>query len=106
MGRRIAAIDVAHPLNRFPLVVLVDDSEFAARSLSNFLWTTFTRSNPATDVHGAGSFVAAKHWGCRGSLLIDARAKPHHVPMLEDDPEIQRRVEALAVRGGPLYGLI
>ena len=93
-------LDVGHPLNRFPLVVVVDDSEFAARSLNNFLWTTFTRSNPATDVHGVGSFVEAKHWGCRGSLVIDARAKPHHAPMLEEDPEIERRVEALAVRAG------
>jgi 4-hydroxy-3-polyprenylbenzoate decarboxylase len=106
LGAMIARWDVAHPLNRFPLIVVVDNSEFAARSLGNFLWTTFTRSNPATDVHGVGSFVAAKHWGCRGSLVIDARSKPHHAPMLEEDPEVERRVEALAVQGGPLYGLI
>ena len=105
-GRWSPALDVDHPLNRFPLVVLVDDSEFAARSLDNFLWTTFTRSNPAADVHGVGSFVEAKHWGCRGSLVIDARAKPHHAPMLEEDPEIERRVDALAAAGGPLHGLI
>src|SRR5262249_30546960 len=40
------------PLNAFPLVVLADESEFAARTLNNFLWVTFTRSNPAADVHG------------------------------------------------------
>ncbi|HEY1784631.1 MAG TPA: UbiD family decarboxylase [Pirellulales bacterium] len=106
LGAIVAAIDVEHPLNRFPLVVVVDDSEFVARSLGNFLWTTFTRSNPAADVHGVGSFVEAKHWGCRGSLVIDARAKPHHAPMLLEDPEIERRVDALAAPGGPLHGLI
>jgi 4-hydroxy-3-polyprenylbenzoate decarboxylase len=106
LGAILARLDVDHPLNRFPLVVVVDDSAFAARSLNNFLWTTFTRSNPAADVHGIGSFVEAKHWGCRGALVIDARAKPHHAPMLEEDPAIERRVEALAAPRGPLHGLI
>ena len=52
-------------INRFPLVVVVDRSDFAASTLENFLWTTFTRSDPATDVYGIESFVADKHWGCR-----------------------------------------
>ena len=51
-------------INNFPLVVVVDQSEFAARCLDNFLWTTFTRSNPATDIYGIESFVRDKHWGC------------------------------------------
>jgi len=93
-------------INRYPLVVVADDSEFAARTLNNFLWTTFTRSNPAADVHGIASFIEQKHWGCRGSLVIDARPKPHHAPPLVEDPEVTRRVDALAVRGGPLDGII
>lgn len=97
--------DETSPINRFPLVVIVDDSAFVARTLNNFLWTVFTRSNPATDVHGISSFIAAKHWGCSGSLVIDARCKGHHPPALEEDPEAVRRVEALAARGGPLHGL-
>ena len=90
----------------FPLVVVVDDSEFATASLSNFLWVTFTRSNPATDIYGTGSFVQDKHWGCRGSLVIDARTKPHHAPPLVEDPEITRRVDRLGAAGGPLHGII
>lgn len=90
---------------RFPLVVLVDDAEFTARTLHNFLWVTFTRSNPAIDVHGIESSYAHKSWGCRGSLIIDARRKPHHAPPLEMDPTVLRRVDALAARGGPLHGL-
>lgn len=93
------------PLSRFPLVVIVDDSEFTARNLNNFLWVTFTRSDPATDIHGVESFVEDKHWGCRGSLVIDARIKPHHAPPLIEDPEISRRVDVLAAPGGPLHGL-
>ena len=45
-------------------MVLVDDSDFAAQTLTNFLWVTFTRSNPAADVHGIGAFSRQKHWGC------------------------------------------
>jgi 4-hydroxy-3-polyprenylbenzoate decarboxylase len=89
-------------INRFPLIVLVDDSHFTARTLNNFLWTTFTRSNPAADIHGIGSSTHDKHWGCRGSLVIDARIKPHHAPPLVEDPEVTRRIDALASRGGPL----
>jgi 4-hydroxy-3-polyprenylbenzoate decarboxylase len=89
-------------LQSFPLVVVVDDSDFVAESLSNFLWVVFTRSNPAVDVYGIDSFIEDKHWGCRGSLVIDARIKPHHAPPLEEDPEITRKVDARAARGGPL----
>lgn len=93
-------------INGFPLVVVVDDSDVAARSLSNFLWTTFTRSNPAPDTYGIDAFTANKHWGCCGSLVIDARSKPHHAPPLVEDPEITRRVDQLAASGGPLHGII
>lgn len=95
-----------HPINSFPLIVLVDDSDFASRSLDNFLWVTFTRSNPAADVHGIEATIRQKHFGCRGSLLIDARSKPHHAPPLEPDPAVARRVESLAAPGGPLHGLL
>ncbi|MFQ5733144.1 MAG: UbiD family decarboxylase, partial [Planctomycetaceae bacterium] len=98
--------DARHPVNAFPLIVLVDDSRFAAESLRNFLWVTFTRSNPAADVHGIEAFTRQKHWGCRGSLVIDARIKPHHAPPLIEDPEVTRRVDQLAAPGGPLHGVI
>ncbi len=87
---------VATGLNRFPLVVVVDRSDFTAASLENFLWVTFTRSDPAADVHGIDPFIEQKHWGCRGSLVIDARRKPHHAPPLESDPAVARRVDRLA----------
>ncbi|MDG3003992.1 UbiD family decarboxylase [Paludisphaera mucosa] len=93
------------PIRAFPLIVVVDDAEFTARTLNNFLWVVFTRSNPAADVHGVGWFVRDKHWGCTGPLVIDARIKPHHAPPLVDDPEIEKRVDRLAAPGGPLHGV-
>ena len=95
-----------NPINKFRWVVVVNDSAFVAESLRNFIWVTFTRSNPASDIHGIESFVKDKHWGCRGSLVIDARIKPHHAPVLEEDLEVKSRVDALATRGGPLHGII
>jgi 4-hydroxy-3-polyprenylbenzoate decarboxylase len=93
-------------LSAFPLIILVDDSDFVSRSLDNLIWVSFTRSNPAADVYGIGSFVQQKHWGCEGALVIDARLKPHHAPPVEDDPEIARRVDALGRPGGPLFRII
>ena len=87
-------------------LAVVDDSQFVAESLRNFLWVTFTRTNPAADIHGIESFTEDKHWGCRGPLVIDARLKPHHAPPLVEDPDISRRVDALAAPGGPLHGII
>ena len=79
-------------LKGFPLVVISDDSRFTADEINNFVWITFTRSNPSHDIYGIDSFVQHKHWGCRGSLLIDARKKPHHAPELEVDPSIKESV--------------
>ena len=86
----------------FPLIVLVDDSDMVARTLENFLWVTFTRSDPAPDIDGIDSFERDKHWGCNGALVIDARQKPHHAPVLTSDPATAERVDARAARGGDL----
>jgi 4-hydroxy-3-polyprenylbenzoate decarboxylase len=94
------------PISVFPLIIIVDDSTFTARTLNNFLWVTFTRSNPAADIYGIGSFNHCKHWGCEGPLVIDARSKPHHAPPLIDEPAVTKRVDALGAPGGPLHGVI
>jgi len=36
-----------------------------------------------------------KHWGCTGALIIDARIKPHHAPVLEIDPKTKEKVDQL-----------
>ena len=96
----------SNSFSEFQLIVLCDDSTFASKNLNNFLWVTFTRSNPAADVSGAASFIEDKHWGCRGPLVIDARIKPHHAPPLEEDPDVTRRVDQLGTKGHSLNGII
>jgi 4-hydroxy-3-polyprenylbenzoate decarboxylase len=89
-----------------PLFVVADDAAFTAEDWTNFLWVTFTRSDPATDMYGAGAFTHCKHWGCRGPLIIDARLKSFHAPALETDPDVERRVDELGAPGGPLHGFV
>ena len=98
-------LDKSSDLEGIPLIVLTDDADFAAESLSNFLWVTFTRSNPSHDIHGVSSFIEHKHWGCRKSLIIDARLKPHHAPPLMEDPAVAKRVDSLAAKGKSLHGI-
>ena len=106
MERFCSFYDATAPINGFSLIVICDDSQFSAQTLNNFLWTTFTRSDPARDIYGIDSFIRDKHWGCNGSLVIDARRKHHHAPPLIDDPEIEKRVDALGAPGKVLHGFI
>ncbi|PWS33792.1 UbiD family decarboxylase [Pedobacter paludis] len=97
---------IGKDLNGFPLIVLADDSEFTAKNIDNLVWVTFTRSNPAADIYGINDFIINKHWGCKGSLIIDARKKPHHAPELIKDGNIEKRVDQMGEKGGVLEGII
>lgn len=89
-------------VNKYPLIVIADDSEFTTKTLNNWVWVTFTRSNPSHDIFGVHSFVENKHWGCKGSLVIDARKKAHHAPELIPDKKAQEAVDKLFKNGAVL----
>ncbi|HJV19760.1 MAG TPA: UbiD family decarboxylase [Sediminibacterium sp.] len=88
------------------LIVICDNSEFAAETMSDYLWITYTRANPSHDIYGIGASVEYKHWGCEGPLVIDARIKPHHAPPLEKNPEVEKRVDRIFEKGGSLYNAL
>ena len=92
-------------MEAFPWVIIVDDAAFCSARMDNFIWVTFTRVNPSHDLHGVDEFVENKHWGCRGSLIFDARIKPHHAPPLVVDSAVEKRVDELFKKSGPLGGL-
>ncbi|HMI01874.1 MAG TPA: hypothetical protein VK541_05295, partial [Pedobacter sp.] len=96
----------AEKLKGIALIVLCDDAAFTAANINNLVWVTFTRSNPATDIHGIDAFIQDKHWGCKGPLIIDARKKPHHAPELVKDQAVENKVDQLGLPGGPLHGII
>ncbi|MDA7578195.1 UbiD family decarboxylase [Flavobacteriales bacterium] len=72
----------SHSLDGIALITIVDDAIFTAEDFSNWLWVTFTRSNPANDMHGLNSQIINKHFSCT-IPVIDARIKPHHAPVLK-----------------------
>ncbi len=92
-------------LEGVPLIVICDDANFVSENSNNFLWTTFTRSNPSHDIHGIGASFVNKHWGCKGPLVIDARSKPHHAPPVVVDPITNSKINYLFEKGGSLYGV-
>jgi len=82
-----AARFAAHPaFAGWPLLVLTDEPRRAAASPINFLWTTFTRFEPAADIHAAAATVTRNHLAYRPPVLIDARLKPGFPAELRADP--------------------
>lgn len=92
-------------LNNCPLIVLCDNADFVSANINNFLWATFTRCNPSHDIHGIKSYIENKHWGCSGPLIIDARIKPHHAPIVEKDKVTEAKIDRIFSKGGSLYGV-
>ena len=89
-GARFAA-DPA--LSEWPLVVLTDEPERAAASEMNFLWTTFTRFEPAADLHAASRWVNRNHIAYQAPIVIDARLGPDFPAELFCDDETAARVD-------------
>ena len=82
-------------LGDWPLCLLVDDSEAATVSLQEFLWTIFTRFEPAADIHGKSQQVRRFHVGLESPVVFDCRMKPWYTEVLEVDPDTRARVDAL-----------
>ena len=93
----------------YPWTTVVDEGALNASKdasanniLSDFLWLTFTRSDPAQDVYGLDESVCDKHWKCKAPLIIDARIKPHHQKQLTVSAEIQARAKQILKDAGVL----
>ena len=76
----------------WPLLVLTDDAERALQSTGSFLWTTFTRFNPATDIHARQSQHRQHKLTYTPPLLIDARLKHWYPPELFCDEKTKALV--------------
>jgi 4-hydroxybenzoate decarboxylase subunit C len=90
-----AARLAAHPaFAGWPLLVVTDEPRRAAASAMNFLWTTFTRFEPAADIHAAGREIIRNHISYRGPIAIDARLKPWYPKELTTRADIAAKVTA------------
>jgi hypothetical protein len=83
----------SHPaFANWPLVVVSDEPERATRSVMNFLCTTFTRFEPAADIHSADRRIVRHHIAYQPPVTIDARMKPWYPRELSCREDIARRV--------------
>jgi UbiD family decarboxylase len=78
----------------WPLVVITDEPGRATRSAMNFLWTTFTRFEPAADIHSASRRIVRNHIAYSGPIVIDARMKPWYPNELSCREDIAQRVSS------------
>ena len=82
-----------HPaFGDWPLVVVSDEPDRAAASVMNFLWTTFTRFEPAADIHAGATRVVRHHLSYTPPIAIDARMKPSYPRELSCRPDVAQRV--------------
>ncbi len=80
-------------LASWPLVVLSDDARRATRSAVNFLWSTFTRFDPATDIYGARTSIEHNHVAFEPPIVLDARMKPRYPEELFCDAATAAQVD-------------
>jgi 3-polyprenyl-4-hydroxybenzoate decarboxylase len=95
-GQPASEVDrwLQHPsLSTWPLVVITDDAKRATRSVFNFLWTTFTRFDPAADLHARSVTLLRHHASFDLPVAIDARMKPWYPEELFADAETSDRVQ-------------
>jgi 3-polyprenyl-4-hydroxybenzoate decarboxylase len=76
------------------VLLLVDSAAEATCSLQEFLWTFFTRFEPAADIHGASQEVRRFHVGLEAPIVFDCRMKPWYTPVLEVDEATRKLVDS------------
>lgn len=89
----------AHEFKGIVQIVLYNDFVFESHNnlLNDYVWITYTRSNPSADIYGVNESTENKHWGCTGPMIIDARTKPHHAPELKLDAEVEERIKRILI---------
>ena len=92
LAARIAASD---ELKDWPVIILVDNTTEATCSMQEFLWTFFTRFEPAADIHAAKTTMKRFHVGLIAPVVFDCRIKPWHTDVLEVDTTTCTRVDTL-----------
>jgi 4-hydroxybenzoate decarboxylase subunit C len=82
-------------LSTWPVIILVDNTAEATCSTQEFLWTFFTRFEPAADIHAAGTTIKRFHIGLIAPIVFDCRMKPWYTDILEVDKATRIKVDAL-----------
>ena len=75
----------------WPLIFLVDDASAAAKNIT-FLWSTFTRFEPAADTYAAAVQLRRHHPCYTPPIVLDCRMKPGYPDELITDEETAQKV--------------
>ncbi|HEV7698791.1 MAG TPA: UbiD family decarboxylase [Pyrinomonadaceae bacterium] len=78
--------------DEWQVVVLHDKIEFA-RSTDKFLWATWTRFDPASDIYAKDVTTRNNHIGYTAPIVIDARMKPWYPAEVEASDETVKLVD-------------
>lgn len=77
-----------HPgFSKYELILVVDDVAEATSSEEKFLWTWFTRFEPAADIHAAAMTHNRFHTSLKAPVFFDSRMKPWYPGTVEPAPE-------------------
>jgi len=82
------------------MVIVHDSIEFAG-STDKFLWATWTRFDPASDIYAKESTMQRNHIGYQGPIVIDARMKPWYPSVVEPREDVVKLVDE---RWGEYFG--
>lgn len=77
----------------WPLIVVVDNAKHATTSTTHFLWTTFTRFEPAADLYSSKREFVRNCPSFSPPIVIDARMKPSYPASLVCDDDTARLVD-------------
>jgi UbiD family decarboxylase len=89
----------------FRIVFLVDDAAECVRDDESFLWTVFTRFEPAGDIYAANSRLERFHIQLSTPVVIDCRLKPWLPPRVQPLPETIAQVDAIWPQIFPHFSL-
>ena len=77
------------------LVIYNEHDVHLKELLRDYLWLTYTRTNPSHDIYGIHEKVVNKHWSCDLPVIYDARKKSHHAPVLDMPQEVRKKAQKI-----------
>ncbi len=89
LGERIAG---SGKFDDWQIVVIHDNADYA-KSTEKYLWATWTRFNPATDIFAKEVTTKNNHIGYTSPIVIDARMKPWYPKEVEPREDIVKLVD-------------
>ncbi|MEZ4741356.1 MAG: UbiD family decarboxylase [Bdellovibrionota bacterium] len=89
----IKEIAIQQEFSNWPIIIAVNDAEKATKTEAAFLWTAFTRFEPAADIYSAKTTIKQNHVCHEGPIVIDARMKPWYPEELFCDPKTKSVVD-------------